>query len=75
MFRYLWVMLCLVVVMVAVCFDAPIAETKDVDLAQQIQELEWEVRERIPTPPLWQTLRDGDLKGDNNDRPVDGRNY
>lgn len=43
MFRYLCVLLCLIVVMV-ICFDGSVAETEDVDLAQQVEDLKERVK-------------------------------
>ena len=43
MFRYLCVLFCLIVVVV-ICFDRSVAETEDVDLAQQVEELKERVK-------------------------------
>ena len=43
MFRYLCVLLCLIVMMV-ICFDGSVAETEDVDLAQQVEDLKERVK-------------------------------
>lgn len=46
MFRYLWVLVCLVVA-VAICLDMPVAETENVGLEQEVEELKEQTKALI----------------------------